>query len=140
MPFPRLAAITTAIAAVGFGVASCDRPTPLVTMESGGDFVKTNAAQYLRDGALIERSVSAPQLDARPGSSLNIDVPTSVADRGYFLSVNNQRITETITDTHYRYLLPNVQGTVNLVVFAAPTGTKSTTASGSWPFVVSIKP
>ncbi|EIV95205.1 hypothetical protein [Frankia sp. QA3] len=140
MPFPRLAAIIAAVAAVGLGVAGCDRPTPLVTMESGGDFVKTNAAQYLRDGALIERSVSPPHLAARPGGSLNIDVPTSVADRGYFLSVNNERITETITDTHYRYLLPNVQGTVNLVVFAAPTDAKSTTASGSWPFVVSIKP
>ncbi|WP_261556550.1 hypothetical protein [Frankia tisae] len=140
MPFPRLATITAAIAAVGFGAAGCDRPTPLVTMESGGDFVKTNAAQYLRDGAVVERSVSPPRLSARPGSSLNIDVPTSVADRGYFLSVNNARITETITDTHYRYLLPNVQATVNLVVFAAPTGAKSTTASGSWPFVVSIRP
>ncbi|KJE22220.1 hypothetical protein FF36_03483 [Frankia torreyi] len=139
-PFPRLAAITAAIVAVGLGVAGCDRPTPLVTMESGGDFVKTNAAQYLRDGALIQQTVSPPHLDARPGGSLNIDVPTSVADRGYFLSVNNQRITETISDTHYRYLLPNVQGTVNLVVFAAPTDPKSTTASGSWPFVVSIKP
>ncbi|MCM3923987.1 hypothetical protein ND748_20230 [Frankia sp. AiPs1] len=88
-PFPRLAA-TTAVAAavaVGLGITGCNRPTPLVTMESGGDFVTTNAAQYLRDGALIQRTGSPPHLDARPGGSLNIDVPTSVADRGYFLSV-----------------------------------------------------
>jgi hypothetical protein len=139
-PFPRLAAILSAVVVTGLALAGCDRPTPLVTMESGGDFVQTNAAQYLRNGTVIQRTVSPPHLTAKPGGSLNIDVPSSVADRGYFLSANNQRLTDTITSTHYRYPLPNVQGTVNLVVFAAPTDPKSTTASGSWPFVVSIRP
>lgn len=106
-------------------------------MQSGGNFVQTNAAQYQRDGVIVENPVSPPRLEAEPGSSVNVDVPTSVADRGYFLSANSERISEVINDTHYRLRLPNVTGKVNVVVFQAPTK-GSDIASGSWPFQIVI--
>ena len=106
-------------------------------MQSGGNFVQTRAAQYERDGKIITSDVTPPRLKAKPGARVNIDVPTSVADRGYFLSANNERITEVINTPHYGLTLPNALGTVTVVVFQIPRpGAEN--ASGSWPFQIVI--
>ncbi|WP_462188143.1 MULTISPECIES: hypothetical protein [unclassified Frankia] len=139
-PFRRLAVAPAAAVVVGLGLSGCERPTPLVTMESGGHFVQTNAAQYEWDGTVIQKSVSPPHITVRPGNAINIDVPTSVADRGYFLVLGRERVTDKINETHYRYV-PAKNTPALLVVFALPeAGSSSDQASGSWPFLVTFKP
>jgi hypothetical protein len=143
---PRRARLTRTVApvlvvgAAAGALTGCQKPTPLVTMQAGGTFVKTDAAQYLRDGTVITTSsFSAPVLHASPGERLNIDVPKSVADRGFFVTYANQRISEVITEQHYGFTVPNAVGSGDLTIFQAPTeGSKN--ATGSWPFRLVIEP
>jgi hypothetical protein len=106
-------------------------------MQSGSNFVKTDAARYQRDGALVTARLTPPVLHAKPGETINIDVPSSVAEHGYFLSENNQRITDVIKIRHYRLHVATTEGQASLVVFQAPTG-GSAQASGSWPFTINV--
>ncbi|WP_131764705.1 hypothetical protein [Candidatus Protofrankia californiensis] len=121
-------------------LTGCDRPTPLVTLQSGGNFVKAHAAQYDHDGAVIrDAGYQAPVLHAVPGSTVNIDVAKSIADKGYFLASNDTRISELITEEHYRLTVPDGRGEVNLTIFQAPHA-GSDQASGSWPFRLVVQP
>jgi hypothetical protein len=143
---PRRSRLTRAVlpvlvagAAAG-ALAGCEKPTPLVTMQAGATFVKTDAAQYLRNGTIVtDSSFSAPTLRATPGERLNIDVPKSVASHGFFVTYENQRISEVITAQHYGFTVPNAIGSGELTIFQAPT-TGSTNATGSWPFRLVIQP
>ncbi len=121
-------------------LAGCNRPTPLVTLQSGDNFVQAHAAQYDRASAVIkDAGYQAPVLHAVPGSTVNIDVAKSVADRGYFLASNDTRISEIITKQHYRLTVPDGRGEVNLTIFQAPHA-GSDQASGSWPFRLIVQP
>ncbi|KLL10066.1 hypothetical protein [Protofrankia coriariae] len=121
-------------------ITGCDKPTPLVTLQSGGNFVQAHAAQYDRDGTVIKKGgYQAPVLHAAPGSVVNIDVAQSIADKGYFLASNDTRITDIITEPHYRLSVPDGRGEVNLTVFQAPHA-GSEQASGSWPFRLVVQP
>ncbi|WP_242605460.1 YgdI/YgdR family lipoprotein [Frankia sp. Cppng1_Ct_nod] len=135
----RLAALPV-LGALVLVLAGCDRPTPLVTIQSGRNFVQAHAAQYDRDGAVIkDAGYQPPVLRAVPGDSVNIDVPKSVADNGYFLASNDTRISDIITVQHYRLTVPDGRGQVNLTIFQAPHG-GSNGASGSWPFRLVVQP
>jgi hypothetical protein len=135
VPIRRLAPVS--VLALGLVLTACRQPTPLVTMQSGGAFVTTDAAQYQRDGAIVTTRLTPPVLHAKPGETINIDVPSSVAERGYFLSENNRRITDVIKVRHYRLNVATTEGKAGLVVFQAPTG-GSSQASGSWPFTIDV--
>ncbi|WP_239331463.1 hypothetical protein [Frankia sp. CiP3] len=121
-------------------LAGCNQPTPLVTLQAGRNFVQAHAAQYDRDGRVIkDAGYQLPVLHAAPGETINIDVPKSVASHGYFLASNDARISNTITDQHYRLTVPEGQGEASLTIFQAPSGSSSQ-ASGSWPFRLVIHP
>ncbi len=126
-------------------LAGCDQPTPLVTLQAGRHFVQAHAAEYDRDGTEVkDADYQIPVLHAAPGETINIDVPKSVADRGYFLTStdaqsNDRPISDTIKDQHYRLTAPGQAVELPLTIFQVPR-TDSGPASGSWKFRLVVQP
>ncbi|WP_322754293.1 MULTISPECIES: hypothetical protein [unclassified Frankia] len=140
----RLAVLPVLGALVGV-LAGCDQPTPLVTMQAGRSFVQAQAASYDRDGTVVKGAGDQiPALHAAPGEIINIDVPKSVADRGYFLTSvdaqsNEVQISDTIKDQHYHLTTPGRAGELPLTIFQVPRS-DSGPASGSWKFRLVVQP
>lgn len=137
-PARRLVAVpVVGVAAVA--LASCDRPTPAVSLQSGKTYVTTSATQYQRGGTVAKHAPQVPRITVVPGGTISVDVASSVARQGYYLSVGGQRISDTIKKDHYRLEVGNTAGQAQLVLFQVPRS-GSQNASGSWVFNLTVAP
>lgn len=89
----RYALLTIAVATL-FALTGCDKPTPIVRMVSGGEYADSQAMiwcfgddTYSGPGSCTERKVVAPRLKTRAGDQVSVEVPESVADRFWYVSV-----------------------------------------------------
>ncbi len=135
----RRLAVVPVVGVAVVALAGCDRPTPSVSLQAGRTYVTTSATNYLRGGTVTRHAPPVPRIAVVPGGVISVDVASSVASRGYYLSVGGQRITDTITKDHYRLEVGNTNGQAQLVLFQAPRS-GSTDASGSWVFNLTVAP
>lgn len=94
----RTAAALTALAAVA-GLSGCTKPTPLVTLVSGGHTVKAEATTYCFAGQDPQRAAGtqgACRLDptavptvlrVTPGQQVSVDVSKALASKGWYVLV-----------------------------------------------------
>jgi hypothetical protein len=85
----RVALMPVAILGVGAVAAGCERPTPGVTLQSGGKVVRSSATAYVRDGKQLAGNERVSVLKARPGASVGIDVDGSVAEKGWTVHITS---------------------------------------------------
>jgi hypothetical protein len=128
----RTAALALAAVAL-LGSTGCEKQSPYVTLTAHGVTVKARATNYCRDGK-CNRSADKPVLTVRPGDTLGIDVPRSVADQGWRFAGE-----ETFTHDHYRSLditAANLQGgrTLGLQIERDPKF-----GAGEWQFTIAVK-
>lgn len=92
----RRPAVAMAAAALGLGLlAGCEKPTPEVSANSGGDFVQAEATLYCFEGQVYatgghtcrEEVQSPPSLTVRPGEQVAIEVPKDIRERGWFVRI-----------------------------------------------------
>ncbi len=106
----RPAALVLVLGAV-LPLAACERPTPSVSVASGGAFVRSEALCWIEGGAPGEQSCSAEranlgELAVGSGDAILIDVDPEVGEVGWIPAVNGQAIVpEPLRDTHYRFAL-----------------------------------
>jgi hypothetical protein len=95
MPTRTAVLALAAVAALG-GATGCEKQSPYVSMTAHGVTVKARATQYCRD-AKCDKTDDNPTLDVRPGDTLGIDVPRSVADQGWRIGTEGP-----FSHDHYR--------------------------------------
>lgn len=114
MPVRRLAALAAAAALAGL-LAGCEKPTPLVTLQSGTAVVHSEAACWARGdaGAVDEaeclarsRERGVGTLRVEPGRPVRIAVDTGVADTGWVVGLNRRVIERRLTSTTERFTVP----------------------------------
>ncbi|MCZ4510263.1 hypothetical protein O3Q52_19125 [Streptomyces sp. ActVer] len=112
-PLARRRRAVAAAGAVSAGLlvlSACDKPTPMATVTIGNDSVSTEAECY-KDGDNIGRAeatkcavkkasdtISVPQ-----GETLRIGVDPEIADEGWALWINGQRVTDPFKKTYYSF-------------------------------------
>jgi uncharacterized lipoprotein YajG len=135
-------------------LTGCDRPTPLVTAEANGHVVTTNAACYARGGVLRRYPGTTPVLKVANGDRVALDVPRSMADDGWSvtLTTSDRSQTQAIAKVaknqhHLSFPVPDVGATVTPLLAIVQTGTttctlgeKSPDRSGVWVFELNVGP
>ena len=77
------AAVAAAVAAVGL-LAACDKPVPKITIQSGSVSTTVTPSTYTFDAAHVRHSpLDLPEITARPGGTVLVDVPRNVRDNGW---------------------------------------------------------
>ncbi len=82
MPRKNVAFSFVALAALGLATG-CEKQSPWVTVTAGGVVVKARATKYCRDNGKCNESTEKPVIYVKPGDTLGIDVPRSVAENGW---------------------------------------------------------
>ncbi len=81
----RLLSAASAAGAL-LALTACEKPTPLVTVVSGGHSVYTEASSWCFEGQsppdCAERESGVTELRVRGGETVGVDVDDELADRG----------------------------------------------------------
>jgi|KBSSwiStaDraftv2_1062776.scaffolds.fasta_scaffold88776_2 hypothetical protein len=137
---PRRIASVLAVGAFALTVAACDKPDPDVTFQSGSKSV------------VIEQGKNG-RIEAKPGSTLLVDVPKDVAD-GYWLAKSfvvdsSNKPTEmqldgagspVLHDTHAtRLVVPSIANLSYVVLVGETDKAGQGKAGKQWQVVVNIR-
>ena len=96
MPSRHSVVAVASVAALAL-VTGCEKQNPYVTLTAGGVVVKAQALEYCRgDDCRVTDHV--PTLKVKPGDTLGIDVPRSLAEQGWS---TNLRGAEEVRHDHY---------------------------------------
>jgi hypothetical protein len=158
MPARRHLAVGTAAVASLLALTGCERPTPLVSLVSGGTFVKAEASSFCFEGQDPTREPGSeggcsftertPRLlEVRPGDQLGIDVDKDLAESGWVAVVRPQNggqqaqeQASPVQEGHYFTFNPQFEtGPIELDIrsLSAPRGDAQVT--GVWRFVLTPK-
>ena len=152
---PRVGALgALGVLAAAATLTGCDRPTPLVTAQSGGTVVTANAACYTRGGVLRRYPGTTPVLKVGNGDRVGLDVPRSMADDGWTVTLTtadrsqSQAIATVPKKQHYlSFPVPDVGATRTALLALIQTGSttctpgeKSPNRSGVWVFELNVGP
>jgi hypothetical protein len=105
----RRAAAVGAVAVGLVALAACDKPTPLAYITSGTKAVHTETAHgCYNDGDLITldqvRSClskkASTSITVHTGERIRFGADPSIADKGWYLALDQQAITDPTTDTY----------------------------------------
>lgn len=128
-----LALIVGALVLVG-----CTKPTPEVTIQSGGTSLRSEAVNYQRDGKTVTNRAGAKVLDVRPGDNVNISVDKETAEAGWVVLLGGQKISPILSNDehHFAFEVPGFSGgsEAALAIFQQPPG--GGPAAGSWVFTL----
>ena len=133
MPRPNAVLSLVALATLGLGTG-CEKQSPWVTVTAGGVVVKARAIKYCRDSGRCNESTHRPVLQIKPGDTLGIDVPRSVAEQGWRLGDQGP-----FSHDHYRafpignQLEPGAKQTLTIM-------RDERHGIGVWEFVIQVKP
>ncbi len=97
----RRLATALGVSAALFGLAACEKPTPIVTLQSGSVSLYDSAFSYCFEGQDPTQEPGAPDacrfdtgenrqpkvLEVRPGDEVLIDVDKSIAESGWFVAL-----------------------------------------------------
>jgi len=140
-------ALLTAVALLG--LSGCQKPTPIVTVQSGGTSVHTDAGRWCFPGQSGDgcRTDAAPEpavLTVTPGQTIGVDVDKAVVERHWF--VQQTQISpppgqqaaagqSNIQDQHY-FSFGTTDQPVLVQVVALDGGSDKTRTTGVWSFVL----
>lgn len=153
---PRRRAVAAAAAVVGTAGCGLQKPTPIVTLVSGGSSVYAEAARYCFEGQDPAAEMGAPGacsveerapvvLRVRPGDQVGVDVARELAETGWFVSVTqpgaDQPNRSGVRTGHYFTFQPPFQDnrplTMEVVSLADPDPANTTQRpTGTWTFVL----
>src|SRR5688500_14183626 len=67
-------------------LTACEKPAPQVTVHSGGTVINIDAVRYCHEADKCrDHSAETPTLRVRDGESISFNVPTHVAEEGWYL-------------------------------------------------------
>jgi hypothetical protein len=140
----RVAALAGVVALAALVLSACQKPTPLVAVQSGGATVHREAQcwAYPADGAVDPKTCrpeagEAGQITVSEGQTIGISVDPSVADQGWFPLIDGARlVAQPLTTTYYRTALDNTQlQTVRLLTVTA-LASDGKSVRGVWSFIL----
>lgn len=146
-PRRRRTAVLGALAAL-LSLTACQKPTPIVTVQSGTTVVKSNAQIWCFGGVPDaecrddEATVKATKLEATPGQLVSIDVSKEVADRGWVLEQivagsPQQSGAYPPRDDHYFTLtMPPLTTELRIRALDGQDEADPTQVTGTWVFVL----
>lgn len=148
---PRRRVVAAASAAVAaLGLAGCEKPLPIVTVQSGTTVEVAEAGTWCFGGApgaqCVDGDAAATTLEASPGQIVSIDVAKEVAERGWVLqqdvagSPQQSGAYDPRDDHYFTITMPPVpvQLTISALdgVKKADGSYDTTRTTGRWVFVV----
>lgn len=150
---PRRAGAVLAVGLALVGLTGCDRPTPAVTLYSGGTSIHDDAMSYCFDGqdpqaepgtkgaCRIESGRTPKVLRVRPGDLVTIDVDKDLADSAWFAAIRIEGRPDTrvaASDDHVARFQPDFgQGVTQLVDVRKQAGEEQNAkVVGLWTFLV----
>lgn len=117
----RPLAIAAALGAVSLALVGCEKPAPGVSAFSGSTSGHTQAVCWSFTGESLDTQTCAeavvpalagegvPVIPVLSGQVVGISVDPVVADVGWTVSINSERLTpQVITSTYYRFPFPSV--------------------------------
>ncbi len=129
---PRHTAVAFAVLAAVGVTTGCEKQSPYVTLTAHGVTVKARATKYCRE-ADCKTGGEAPTLEVRPGDTLGIDVPRSVADQGWRIGDQGD-----FSHDHYRSIEITNQfqsgATLPVTIFR-----DTRFGAGEWSFTLRVK-
>jgi hypothetical protein len=127
-------------------LAACEKPTPLVTLVSGGESVYREAnvwcfeeGQTIASGECAEREEGVLRLPVRAGDEIGVDVGDELNDRGWTFTLvdpaNPQGAQEApLQEEHwFSFTAPNIPPGESLLL-TVRTGESAQAANGEWAF------
>lgn len=103
MPAARPTLLAGVALLTGGLLAGCEKPTPIVTLTSGGSSEWTEASRYCyRDGECREGRRPVPVIEVRAGEPVLVDVDAAVADDRWYVTDGSIR-SPFQDDTAYRF-------------------------------------
>jgi hypothetical protein len=119
-------------------LAGCTKPTPEVTIQSGGTTLRSAAVNYQLDGKTVTNNAGAKVLTVRPGDNVNISVDRTTASAGWVVLLGGQKISPILGNDqhHFAFQAPGFSGGAEapLAIFQQPPN--GGPAAGSWVFTL----
>ena len=138
------------VAACLLTLTGCQKPTPIVSLVSGGESVHTDATIYCFDGqSAQQQNCRAPKdkaptvLEVKVGQQVGIDVDKKVAEAGWVVVLpgddqdpsNDQASGK--QDSHYFAFTPQFEsGPLRIEVRMLDEGRTDAPTVGNWQFVL----
>lgn len=142
----RPLALGAVLVAAAVGLSGCQKPLPEVTLVVGGTSVSAEAGQYCEKGQSVAAGncrhgdLSTHVVRTHGATSIGVDVPSRVADRGWYLVVNGQRANQRPLKRTFVRLPVDASGLqtggLDLQVYEASKDGNSFT--GAWTFRIEV--
>jgi hypothetical protein len=87
----RTAAVVAPLALIA--LTACEKPAPQVTVHAGGTVVNLDAVRYCHDECK-DHEAKVKTLDVSSGDVVSFNVPTHVAEQGWYLRREGQQSAE----------------------------------------------
>ena len=139
--------VVTSLAAIAAlaGLAGCQKPTPAVTLVSGGHRVRTESASFCRAGQSVaaQNCVTHPGrlevLRVRNGDQVGVDVDKALSDKGWELVDADAKQRSAVQDKHYFTFSADFAnrprpGIINLQVRSLDAVSDTASVTGIWQF------
>src|SRR3712207_2544714 len=107
MPARRIVATVPALIAL-VAVTGCEKPTPLVTVGSGGSTVHREATVYCGEGENLQQdnctrsTEEVAQVEVTLGDPVAVDVDGDLVESGWYIAVGENR-TQTLKEHYFRF-------------------------------------
>src|ERR1700709_1896749 len=112
------------LAVAALALVGCTKPTPAVTIQSGGTSLRSQAVNYQLDGKTVTNNAGAKVLTVRPGDNVNISVDKKTAAAGWVVLLGGQKILPILGNGqhHFAFQAPGFTGgsEAPLAIFQQP--------------------
>lgn len=136
----RLTATAFAVVALA-GCGGIQKPSPGVSVYSGSDTIRLDAAVFCHEGAekCAEDPVKVARLKVTPGDTIGISVDSAIAKRGWYLATATETESPKLTEHYYKFSVGREQfresNAVNLQVVTLASE-QTGQATGVWAFTL----
>lgn len=128
-------------------LAGCEKPTPAVTLQSGNDTGRTEAALFCTSVAALEaqKCAESPErvqiIRAAPGARINVSVDKALTKTGWYLVDADAKQRSAVQDTHHFSLTADfanrpTSGIINLEIRSLDRVADTARVLGVWKFQV----
>ncbi len=148
MPARPLARLAFGAGLLGLlAVAGCQKPLPEVSVTVGGKTVSAQPASYCFPGQSVQNHTcrgsnqATNEIKVATAPAIGIDVPPSVADKGWYVVVNNNRLNSAPLHKNYvRWTLGQASGLetgrLDFQVYQMAGGAAQ--VAGAWAFTLVV--
>lgn len=143
---------TASVAGALLALTACEKPSPIVTVVSGGESVYSEADvfcfedQSLEAGDCATRNEGTTRLPVRAGEAVGVDVDKELAEGGWLIELSDpaqgeqaqpQR-SEPQTGHYFQFTAPNLPSGSTLLLTVRSLD-EAGTPTGEWRFTLSPK-